>query len=170
MSESPHHTPPETEEVDLLPEDAFTGEKPILDVDLGSGSTEAKIVEYAPGQYAAVLGEEAIPRYGVVRWQHVGKNQWRPQLVGWGRHISLRRFFRPSATGNEPHPLLARLGLDLCYNSVLRLYKNGFITGSMPVPHRILIDIESLSRHLKESSDPDFWTEERIKRYKETIY
>jgi len=62
------------------------------------------------------------------------------------------------------------MGLDLSYNSILRLYKNGFIRGCMPVPHRILIDLESLHRHLQEASDPDYWTAERTKQFKETIY
>jgi len=170
MTESAHHTPPGSEEEGLFADTATADGEPVVGIDLGAASTEAKIVEYAPGQFAAIIAGEAIPRYGIVRWQHMGKNQWRPQLVGWGRYVALRRFFRPNATGDEPHPLLARLGLDLCYNSILRLYKNGFITGSMPVPHRILIDIESLSRHLKEAEDPEFWTEERVARYKETIY
>lgn len=130
---------------------------------------EAKIVEVAPGQFVAVLGREAVPRYGIIRFDRRG-NDWIPVFVGWGKKIALRKFFRPDATGQEPHPILQCLGLDLSYNSILRLFKNGFIRGSMPVPHRILIDIESLNRHLEESSDPDFWTPERVKQFKETIY
>lgn len=131
---------------------------------------EARMVEYAPGQWAAVLGSEAIPRYGIVRFEHVAKNHWRPRLVGWSKYVALRKFFRPGASGSEPNPVLQRLGLDLSYNSILRLYKNGFVKGVMPVPHRILIDIESLNRHLIEASDPDFWTDDRVRAFKETIY
>lgn len=140
------------------------------EIEINGETITAKMVEYAPGQYAAVLGAEVIPRYGVVRFDHVGKNHWRPCLIGWGRHIALRKFFREGATGNEPNPELARLGLDLSYNSVLRLYKNGFVRGRMPVPHRILIDLESLHRHLEATADPDFWTAEKIAQFKEVIY
>jgi hypothetical protein len=138
-------------------------------VELIGEGVQCKMVQYAPGQWAAVLGSQPVPRYGIVKFQQVGKD-WRPQFVGWGKKIALRKFFIPDATGKEVHPVMHSIGLDLSYNSVLRLYKNGFITGSMPVPHRILIDIESLNRHLQEASDPDFWTEERVKRFKETIY
>jgi hypothetical protein len=132
--------------------------------------TDYEMVEYAPGKYAAAFGADPVPRYGVVRFERVGKSEFRPRFVGWGRHVGVRKFFRPSATGREPHPVLQSLGLDLCYNSILRLYKNGFISGSMPVPGRILIDLESLARHIQETRDPDYWTAERRQRYNETIY
>lgn len=170
MTDPLHHAPPELDSDALLSgESADLGDIPAAMGIVGELG-EAKIIEYAPGQYAAILAPEIIPRYGVVVFQHVGKNEYRPKIVGWGKMISLYRFFRERATGNEPHPVLRRLGLDLCYNSVLRLYKNGFVKGCMPVPHRILIDLESLNRHLQEASDPDFWTEDRVKRFKETIY
>lgn len=174
MSESTHHDPPADTQEDLFADGAFEeeiggGEIPDSVGIIGDG-IEAKIVEYAPGQSAVILGRENIPRYGVVLMERTAKNEYRPRFVGWGKKIALRKFFRPGASGSEPHPVLQCLGLDLSYNSVLRLYKNGFIRGTMPVPHRILIDIASLNRHLEEASDPDFWTEERVRQFKETIY
>lgn len=136
----------------------------------GEFEKEAKLVEYAPGKHCVFFGERPIPRYGVVRWVPAGDGLWRPMIRGWGKYVALRRFFRPGATGKEVHPMMRRLGLDLSYNSVLRLYKNGFITGLQPVPHKILIDLESLQRHLTEAQDPDFWTPERVRQFKETVY
>lgn len=170
----PHHSRPEMPaQADLFASGDFAeeiGGDEIPDcIDLIGEGIEAKLVEYAPGQFAALLGREAVPRYGIVKFDKVGK-EFVPRFVGWHKKIALRKFFRPDATGQEPHPVMQSLGLDLSYNSVLRLYKNGFVRGTMPVPHRILIDIESLNRHLEEASDPDFWTEDRVKQFKETIY
>ncbi len=180
---APHHdapkTPPRTPDAagqdDLFAAGDFVeeiggGEIPESIQILVDEDREARIIEYAPGQFAAVLGREMIPKYGIVRFDHVGNNQYRATLVGWRKMIALWKFFRPDASGSEPHPILLQLGLDLSYNSVLRLYKNGFVRGCMPVPHRILIDIESLNRHLQEASDPDYWTKDRIARFRETVY
>lgn len=174
MSDSPHHDPPGDIQEDLFTSADFSeepgGDEIPDSVGLIGEGIEAKIVEVTPGQHAVILGREMIPRYGVVLMERTAKNEYRPRFVGWGKKMSLRRFFRDGAKGTEPHPLLQRLGLDLSYNSVLRLWKNGFISGTMPVPHRILIDIASLNKHLVEASDPEFWTEERVKQFKETIY
>lgn len=144
-------------------------EQPEIPVGMLGTSGRARVIEYAPGKRAVIMGLQVVPRYGIVRFEHVGRGEWQPRIVGWGQQVALRRFFRPGASGNEPHPVLQCLGLDLSYNSVLRLYKAGFISGSQPVPNRILIDLSSLSRHLTEAADPEFWTEERCARFREVM-
>ena len=45
------------------------------------------------------------------------------------------------------------------------LYRAGFIEGTQASPRKILLDVASLSKHIKESKAPGYWTRERVQRY-----
>lgn len=171
-------TPPPRGIHHRVPVDAgWEDDTPPSQMTLIDTGTQCRLVEYAPGQWCALLPLEEIPRYGVVRWMRTG-NEWRPVLQGWTRYIQLAQF-RPQNqqraqwqidAGIPPGGLAEHIGLDLSYNTILRLYKNDFIRGCQPVPGRILIDLASLVEHIEATKDPDFWTADRREQFKRVIY
>lgn len=153
-------------------DDQLPGQMTLVDT-----GTQCRLVEYAPGQWCALLPLEEIPRFGVVRFMRQG-SEWKPVLQGWTRYIQLAQF-RPQNqqraqweidAGVPPGGLAEHIGLDLSYNTVLRLYKNDFVRGCQPVPGRILIDLASLVEHIEATKDPDFWTADRREQFKRVIY
>ncbi len=60
-----------------------------------------------------------------------------------------------------------KLPVGLSAEVMVKLIKGGFVQGSTPAPHSTIINMLDLLRHIEETAeDPDFWTDDRLERYK----
>lgn len=60
----------------------------------------------------------------------------------------------------------AALQTGLSRDTLYRIYKAGFVTGSMPGPKKIVLDAASLRDYLDAAAQPGFWTAERRALYR----
>ena len=113
-------------------------------------------VEIAPGSETEVsIPREAVPRYGFVQLMRQNDGSYLPVLKTWSETIRMRSD-TPSA-----------LGLDISYNTMKRLIVSGFIRGSLIAPDTCLVDLVSLFEHINATRDFEFWTQERIREYRD---
>jgi hypothetical protein len=115
------------------------------------------LVEVAPGQYAAPgVHPSDVPRYGLVRLMRQPDGTYAPVLKHHGQWMRC---------GAE---LLKNCGLEaLPLRTFYRLINAGFVKKSRPSPNVILVDLGSLVDHIEASSDPEFWTAERMKQFRQ---
>lgn len=116
-----------------------------------------EIVEIAPGEKTADLPRTAVPKYGFVHLMRQPDGSYTPVLQSWGEMIRM--------TSDLPH----RIGLNTDYSTLRRLLIAGFIKYRHFSPGTILIDLQSLYEHMDACKDPEFWTPERIKRYRQAL-
>lgn len=112
-------------------------------------------IEVAPGQKIVPLTPELAPSVGIFHWQAMGDNTFRPTARVHEQHMNL--------------PLAEKaFGLDRC--TLRRLILAGFVIGRKPSPNLWQVNASSLARHIEAvESDPDFWTDARIKKYAEAL-
>lgn len=94
-----------------------------------------------------------IPALGIFNWQRHGDGTYSPHVL-----VS-ESWLRVSEAEKLP--------LGLSSEVMMKLIKGGFVQGSAPAPHSTIINVVDLLRHIEEcSEDANFWTEERLDRYK----
>ena len=54
-------------------------------------------------------------------------------------------------------------------DAIYKLYETGFIRGTQASPRKLLIDVASLTTHMENATDPEFWTKDRHLRYFGTV-
>ena len=52
-------------------------------------------------------------------------------------------------------------------DAIYKLYHAGFIRGTQASPRKLLIIMATLTQHLEDAADPEFWTRARHTRYME---
>ena len=114
--------------------------------------------QIAPGLWEPVSGWPAnsFPKqYGMVQFKRLSTGDFRPLLKLIPQHVRLSE-----QRGAED------LGCPgVSYQTLHRLFKNGFIKGSMITPRTTSINVESWLEHLRATQDPDFWTPDRRQAY-----
>jgi hypothetical protein len=119
-----------------------------------SGTT----VQLAPGQESRIpVPREAVPRYGMVQLMRQTDGTYLPVLKTWSETVRL--------TCSLPNDL----GLDVSYNTLVRLVTAGFVQGTRIAPETTLIDLESLVAHMEACRDPEYWTPARVQKYREAL-
>lgn len=109
-------------------------------------------VEAAPGERVVWLRDEQIVQhYGVFAWQKLGDGTFAPCVRV---HDTLVRLSE-----------VAKHGIPIPWDTLRRLHLGGFVKCSQPAPGSIYIYIESLIAHLEAAEDPEFWNEDRRRRY-----
>ena len=112
-------------------------------------------VEVAPGERYVDLPPSTVPKAGIVRWVPAGDGTYRPRLQimeTWVRVGNCEQF-----------------GIHIKRDTLIRLGSAGFIEISQPSPFTPSITVESLLAHIEAAKDPEFWTEERLERYRKTM-
>jgi len=119
-------------------------------------TAQTQLVEVAPGQYTATAVHPAdIPRYGLVRMMRQGDGSYIPVMKQYAQHARMCR------------ELCSRIGLDgISPNTLYRLIQAGFVESKRPSPNVILVDLGSLVEHVEATRDPEFWTRDRIARFR----
>jgi hypothetical protein len=138
-----------------MPETAATTAKPRVPVLPVHGIGQAALVQAAPGQFVPVeISKDMVPRYGFVRMTPQPDGTYRAVLVHSAGFVRLG------------HDLPERLGITgMSFRTLLRLISGGFVACSRPAPRTYLVDLQSLANHLQASTDPEFWTDERKRRF-----
>ena len=109
----------------------------------------------APGRIGKTLPADLrkVPALGVFDWQRNADGSYTPCVrvkEAWLRVSEAEK-----------------LPLGLSAEVLFKLVKGGFVMGSAPAPHSTIINVSDLLRHIEEcAEDPDFWTSERLDRYK----
>lgn len=117
------------------------------------------IIEIAPGKRMADQVPRAdIARFGFVSLCRLPDGNYMPVLKTWGQTVRLTS------------DLFRDLGLDVSYDTVRRLINGGFLRVRRIAPNSIVLELESLYDHLEAVRDPEFWTEARIKAYREPVW
>lgn len=114
-----------------------------------------KTIEVAPGERYTDIPAANVPKAGIVRWVPAGDGTYRPRLQvmeTWVRVGQCEQF-----------------GIHIKRDTLIRLGIAGFISICQPSPMTPSISIESLIAHMEASQDPEFWTDERLERYRRTI-
>lgn len=119
-------------------------------------AARTQLVEIAPGQYVAPrIAAEDVPRYGLFKLLRQTDGSIFPVLKHYAQHVRMT------------HDLCTRLGLEgLSKGSLYRLIQAGFVACKRPTPNVILVDLGSLVEHVEATRDPEFWTPERISRFR----
>lgn len=125
---------------------------------LASTGEPMKVVQFAPGKYAALVPRLAVPAFGLVQLVPAANGHFRPVVRVWNQHVRL---------GED---LGRHLGLPIDRNTFIRLIKGDFVRARKPGPGTYLIDLVSLWEHLEETEDPDFWTPARREAYSQNPY
>lgn len=123
-------------------------------VKLPSGR-EAVVCEPAPGKSLAVVPPEDVPRYGIVRMMRQPDGRYLPTLTYHSELIQLGP--------NTPEHLGLR---GLHWRSLRRLVQSGIVSGCFPSPHVCLMNLASLVRHLEETREQSYWTQERKEAFR----
>ena len=97
---------------------------------------------------------EALPKFGVFRWQPAGDGTFRP--IYRIHETMMRAVDVEQATG-------------VSYRTLKRLILSGLINGSQPSPGLMLVDITSYFEHQEAARDPDFWTPARRAQYSSVL-
>ena len=121
-------------------------------------SAACPIIEVAPGVFRPSPPGAALPHYGIVRLRRLAN----------GHLEMVPKTFRGYVRGGAS--LRNHCGIDICRNTIVRLWRNGFIRATQPSPQTILVDVDSLLQHLRDCSEPGYWTAERRRQYKDYIY
>ncbi|HEY8898888.1 MAG TPA: hypothetical protein VIM61_00535 [Chthoniobacterales bacterium] len=109
-------------------------------------------VSAAPGEKAVYLTEAPESRRsGVFTWQKLGDGTFAPVVRIYDTQVPISE-------------ILKLVGIS--YDTIRRLITAGFVDGSQPSPGRILVSIDSLFAHLEATKDPDFWTPERVQKFR----
>ena len=115
-------------------------------------------IEFAPDKFQpanGIIPREAVPRYGFIQLMRQQDGRYLPTMKSWGETV------RMSVDMPET------FGLDVDYNTIMRLIKADFLRAKVVAPGSYLLDLASLWEHLEKCSDPAFWTPERRRRYRE---
>lgn len=117
------------------------------------------LAEVAPGQMAEMqVPREAIDRYGLVKMMRLKDGTVRPIMRTWSSMMRITR------------DLPRQLGLDMSVHTLHVLVRSGLVRGSKPAPSTTLIDVDSLMRHIQQTTGErarDYWTAERHRQYQE---
>lgn len=120
-------------------------------------------VEVAPDTRVLPVDVRQIPALGVFEW--VGKRvifeETNQRGVAYVPVMRLREaWIRVSEAEKLPFGLSAEV--------IVRLMRGGFIEGGQPAPNNTVVNVQSLLNHYDATlEDPDFWTPERRKKFKE---
>lgn len=113
-------------------------------------------IAVAPGERYVDIPPAKVPQAGIVRWVPAGDGTYRPRLQvmeTWVRVGQCEQF-----------------GIHIKRDTLIRLGIAGFIKICQPSPMTPSISIESLLEHMEAAKDPEFWTEERLERYRRTLH
>lgn len=117
-----------------------------------------KQIAPAPGALTGkvlALAPEHAPTHGIFRWQAAGDGTFKPVARIHDQFVDLQ---------------IAEDALGVPRFTLRRLILAGFVAGRKPSPSRWQVNIVSLSDHLATvESDPDFWTDARIKQFAEAL-
>ncbi len=125
-----------------------------------TGETMAtEMVQVAPGVWEpGVIDQRDVPRYGLVWMMRQADGSYLPVLKAHALYVSMS------------HDLPAQLGLKgLSFRGLYRLITAGFVVSTSPTPKNILVDLGSLAQHIENARDPEFWTEERRRRWSNAL-
>lgn len=116
-----------------------------------------RLSEVAPGVFEpATIDPADVPRYGLVWLMRQSDGSYLPVLKHHALYVSMS------------HDLPVQLGLKgLSPKGLYRLIAAGFVACSRTTPGTILVDLGSLAAHIESARDPEFWTPERRKRWKD---
>ena len=115
-------------------------------------------IEVAPDKYQpadGIIPRDAVPRYGFIQLMRQQDGRYLPTMKSWGETVRMSV------------DLPETFGLDVDYNTIMRLIKAGFLRAKAIAPNSFLLDLASLWEHLEACSDPDFWTAKRRQQYRE---
>lgn len=133
-------------------------EKPVS-VQLITGHT-IDAVRIAPGEYLPVLPKhQEIPLCGYITYVSAGDGKFVPRVRVWEQYVKLV----------EETPENLGLG-KIDVKTLLRLGVAGFFKIRRLTPRVTMICVPSLLAHIDATSDPDFWTPDRIRRYSAACY
>ena len=117
------------------------------------------VIEVSPGKFTADQVPRAeIARFGFITLMRLPDGNYMPVVKTWGQTLRLTE------------DLCRNLGLDVSYDTIRRLINGKFLRVRRVAPNSILLELESLYDHLEAVRDPEFWTPERIKRYREPVW
>lgn len=120
------------------------------------GETTPVRVELAPGREVVMrLPREAVGKWCLTRIMLDGEGRLRVHLPSISRTVKLTK------------DLPGRLGLDIDVMTLRTLVYAGFVASSRVSPLCTLVDLDSLMRHIEATRNRDFWTPERVARYRE---
>lgn len=112
-------------------------------------------VQAAPDQRCVFLDQPIEDRrFGVFEWQKLGDGTFAPVVRVYDAHVRIA--------------VIEKIA-DLSYDTIRRLIIAEFVEGSQPSPGVILVSINSLIAHLRKTKEPDFWTDIRIKKYRQAM-
>jgi len=105
-----------------------------------------RTIEVAPERsIVAAPDDTEMPKVGIVSWQKIGPNEYRPVVRIHERWIRL--------TTDTPE----KLGMGINYRTLSRLITAGFIDSRRPSPSCTLFSLESWESHIEACADPEFW-------------
>lgn len=114
------------------------------------------IIEITPGEFRECkVARGALPRHGYISLMRLADGNYMQVLNSWGETVRLTE------------DLLRQLGIDISPDTLRRLMNGDFVRWTRPAPNTTLLDLASLHAHLEACRDPDFWTEERVRKYRD---
>lgn len=122
---------------------------------------ESVKVEFMPGRIAEMPAHllQAPPKFVICKLVRQPSGLYATVPVEWSPMVRMSR------------DLHRDLGLPCSYRTLYKLVKGGFVTGVMPTPWLLMIDLASLIDHFEATKlDPDglkFWTQKRITAFRE---
>jgi hypothetical protein len=121
-----------------------------------------RAVEVSPGTKLLPVDLRRVPALGVFEWVY--------------KQVQ----FEDGSRGTACVPVLRikeawlrvseaeKLPLGLSAEVIVRLIRGGFVEGAQPAPNNTTVNVLSLLDHFEQTrEDPDYWTPERRKRFKE---
>jgi hypothetical protein len=112
-------------------------------------------IEIAPGERYVDLPQEIAPKFGIIRWMPAGDGTFRPRVQ------VLENVIRVTEA--------RQYGIHISRETIIRLGVAGFVSISQLAPMTICVSLESLLDHIDACKDPEFWTEERLVRYRKAL-
>lgn len=129
---------------------------PLTDLVTGK-PLKTEVRQIAPGTFEPcdTVPDDA-PRYAMVRLMRQSDGSLLPVVKLFGQYRRL--------VG-----LAEDLGIrDLSYRTLKRLVETGFVDSIRPSPSVVLVDMESLCKHIEATRDPEFWTPRRRAQYSDS--
>lgn len=124
----------------------------------------ARAVQVAPNVRVLPANMNTVPRVAVLEWRE------RPVTFEDGRKgtafVPIMRIKRAWMRITEA----AKLPIGLSEEIILTLGRAGFIELGRATPHSSNVNVVSLLDHIEATAvDPDYWTRERVQRYKDWL-
>lgn len=105
----------------------------------------------APTRLSVPVGKP--PEYVLCRMVQMREGEFRLEPVTVDMWVKMKENFCRS------------LGIELSDATLKRLGRAGFVQMSFPGPQAILVNVQSLLEHLKNTASPRWWTRERRLQY-----